>query len=162
MARHIDLDDLDADDIAYIEQRAWMIQEIGLQGFDYEALKAQALGLSDDNDDEDDGEDDNVDPEDPDTGKTSESSPEPEDTSEDEEDSDEGTSEDDGEDDEDEEPEDYTGEDWTFQALKEEIDARNEGNDDADTRISKAGSADDLRARLIADDEADADSDDED
>lgn len=54
--------------------------------------------------------------------------------------------------------EDYAGEAWTFQALKDEVDARNAGRED-DDRISKGGSADDLRQRLVEDDGAQADPD---
>lgn len=53
--------------------------------------------------------------------------------------------------------EDYSDEEvWNFQALKDEIDKRNEDRDDED-RISKGGSADDLRARLVEDDAAEPD-----
>lgn len=50
--------------------------------------------------------------------------------------------------------EDYTGEEWeSHDALKAEIDSRNEGREDDDL-ISKGGSSDDLRARLVEDDAA--------
>jgi hypothetical protein len=55
------------------------------------------------------------------------------------------------------ESEDYSGEEWSHDALKAEIDKRNEGRED-DDHISKGGSSDDLRARLVEDDAAQADS----
>jgi len=45
---------------------------------------------------------------------------------------------------------------WAFQELKDEIDNRNADRGDAD-KISKGGSADDLRARLEEDDDEDSD-----
>lgn len=58
-------------------------------------------------------------------------------------------------------PEDYSDEEvWTHQALKDEIDKRNEGKED-DDHISKGGSSDELRARLVEDDAAQADGGDE-
>lgn len=42
MARDIDLENLSEDDVAYIEQRHWMIQELEFQGYDWEELKRDA------------------------------------------------------------------------------------------------------------------------
>ena len=50
-------------------------------------------------------------------------------------------------------PEDYA--EWSFQELKDEIDERNRlRGDSQEEPISKGGSAEDLRERLMADDEA--------
>lgn len=64
-------------------------------------------------------------------------------------DSDDSNSDDDGDEDA---PADYS--DLDFGALKAEIDRRNDEIEDDEQKISKAGSADDLRARLVQDDEA--------
>jgi hypothetical protein len=68
---------------------------------------------------------------------------------------------DDGDDADESDVEDYTGDEWDHAALKAEIDDRNEDRD-SDDALSKGGSSDDLRERLIEDDvnqriEADAD-----
>lgn len=47
---------------------------------------------------------------------------------------------------------DYSGEEWTKEALKDEIDRRNAAMDDEDNYLSKSGNKDDLRQRLVDDD----------
>ena len=126
MARQIDIENLSEEDVAYLEQRHWMIQELEFQGHDWATLRAEALGEELPASDEAD-ENGSVD-------QTDGSEPE-------------------------EEPEDYS--EYSFAELKAEIDDRNDGKEDDDeTRISKAGSADELRARLVADDAAVVEEDD--
>lgn len=61
MAREIDLENLTEEDVAYVEQRHWMIQEMEFQGVNWDELK-QEQGFSDeDSDDEDDEEDESYD-----------------------------------------------------------------------------------------------------
>lgn len=135
MARDINIENLDADDVAYIEARQWMISEIELQGLSWKELREEALGNSDDVDDEnktpegDDGSSSNTEKSNPEAGN------------------DEG---DDG-DKEGPEDDDVDYEDLTIPQIHEELDAREL------EYPSKANKAE-LIAILEKDDEADAES----
>jgi hypothetical protein len=136
MVRDIDPNAMTADDVAYIGQRHQVQKELKFRGVNFDSLREAADDLSNgDTLDINDFVDD-------------EDAPEPAEDPFDEGAEGEG---------EEEDSEDYS--EYDFQTLKDEIDARNEQRED-DARISKAGSADDLRARLVEDDEKSADEDD--
>jgi hypothetical protein len=48
--------------------------------------------------------------------------------------------------------EDYSGKEWSKDALKEEVERRNSEMDDEDNHLAVSGTKDELRERLVADD----------
>ncbi len=159
-----DPDNMSADDIAYFDQRPWLKDEIKMQSdgkIDFDKVYAERrkeLAEADLEDDEPEtpvtkpleGNKRNGDPLDADGDGKVDFDSAPGDTDSD----DDGVPDSrdldiDGDEEDEEEPEDYS--EFDFAALKAEIDNRNaEYNDEY--KISKAGSAEDLRARLIEDD----------